>query len=208
MILLGPPGAGKGTQAEILGRRLGAPVISTGNMLRASVKNATPVGVKAKAYMDAGELVPDEVIIQMTKERLGEPDCKDGYILDGMPRTLAQARALEDIGVTVDVALSIEITDSEIIERMTGRRSCPECGATYHIESNPPKNTGICDECGVPLAVRDDDKPETVKNRLGVYHRETEPLKEFYRERDKLKTVENVPGVEATTAVILETLGI
>jgi adenylate kinase len=208
MILLGPPGAGKGTQAEILGKRLGAPVISTGNMLRASVKNGTPVGLKAKAYMDAGELVPDEVIIQMTKERLEEPDCKGGYILDGMPRTMAQAQALEGIGVNVDVALSIEITDSEIIARMTGRRSCPECGATYHIESNPPKKAGSCDECGAPLATRDDDKPETVKNRLNVYHRETEPLKEFYSGRDKLKTVENIPGVEATTAAILETLGI
>ncbi|MDR2665823.1 MAG: nucleoside monophosphate kinase, partial [Oscillospiraceae bacterium] len=136
MVLLGPPGAGKGTQAEILGKRLGAPVISTGNMLRASVKNGTPVGIRAKAYMDAGELVPDDVIIQMTKERLEEPDCNGGYILDGMPRTIAQARALEDIGVAVDVALSIEITDAEIVERMAGRRYCPECGATYHVESN------------------------------------------------------------------------
>jgi adenylate kinase len=208
MILLGPPGAGKGTQAEILGRRLSIPVISTGNMLRAAVKNETPVGLKAKAYMNAGELVPDEVIIQMTKERLGEPDCGGGYILDGMPRTLAQARALADIGVEADVALSIEITDAEIEQRMTGRRSCPECGATYHIESSPPKNAGICDGCGAALTIRDDDRPETVKNRLEVYHRETEPLKEFYRERGRLKTADNVPGVEATTAVILKILGI
>jgi adenylate kinase len=208
MILLGPPGAGKGTQAEILGRRLGIPVISTGNMLRAAVKNETPVGLKAKAYMDAGELVPDDVIIQMTKERLGEPDCGSGYILDGMPRTLAQARALEDIGVEADVALSIEISDAEIKQRMTGRRSCPECGATYHIESSPPKNAGICDGCGAALTIRGDDKPETVKNRLEVYHRETEPLKEFYRVRGRLKTADNVPGVEATTAVILRALGI
>jgi adenylate kinase len=208
MILLGPPGAGKGTQAEILGRRLGIPVISTGNMLRAAVKSLTPVGLKAKSYMDAGELVPDEVIIEMTNERLGEPDCAGGYILDGMPRTLAQARALEETGVEFDVALSIEITDAEIAARMTGRRSCPDCGAVYHVESNPPKSAGVCDECGSELVTRGDDKPETVKNRLAVYHRETEPLKEFYRERGKLKTADNVPGVEAVTAVILRTLGI
>jgi adenylate kinase len=208
MILLGPPGAGKGTQAEILGKRLGVPVISTGNMLRAAVKNSTPVGLKAKSYMDAGELVPDAVIIEMTKERLGEPDCAAGYILDGMPRTLAQARALEEIGVEFDAALSIEITDAEIEARMTGRRSCPECGAVYHVESNPPKSKGACDVCGSALATRDDDKPETVRNRLAVYHRETEPLKDFYRERGKLKTADNAPGVEATTAVIVRALGI
>jgi adenylate kinase len=208
MILLGPPGAGKGTQAEILGKRLGVPVISTGNMLRTAVKNSTPIGLKAKSYMDAGGLVPDEVIIEMTKERLGEPDCASGYILDGMPRTLAQARALEESGVEFDAALSIEITDAEIEARMTGRRSCPECGAIYHVESNPPRDDGVCDGCGSALAVRDDDKPETVKNRLAVYHRETEPLKNFYGERGKLKTVNNAPGVETTTAVIVRALGI
>jgi adenylate kinase len=208
MILLGPPGAGKGTQADILSRRLGVPVISTGNMLREAVRDKTPVGLEAKSYMDAGGLVPDDVIIRMTKERLAEPDCADGYILDGMPRTLAQARALEDGGVAVDAVLSIEITDAEIEVRMAGRRSCTKCGAAYHVENDPPRAEGRCDRCGAELAVRDDDKPETVRNRLAVFHRETEPLKEYYRRRGKLKTVDNVPGIEATTAVILTALGI
>ena len=208
LILLGAPGAGKGTQAEIISKKLNIPTISTGNILRAAVKNGTPVGLKAKAYMESGSLVPDEVIIGIMKERLAEPDCADGYILDGMPRTLAQAEALEQEGIAIDVALSIEISDETIEARMTGRRTCTSCGATYHVVANPPKVDGICDNCGEKLVIRKDDEPETVKNRLKVYHSETEPLKDFYNSRGKLKMVDNQPTIELTTAVICEALGI
>lgn len=208
LILLGAPGAGKGTQAEIISKKLNIPTISTGNILRAAVKNETPVGLQAKSYMDKGALVPDEVIIGIMKERLAEPDCKDGYILDGMPRTIAQAEALEAENIDIDTALSIEISDAEIETRMTGRRTCQSCGATYHVVSNPPKTEGICDGCGAELTIRKDDEPETVKNRLKVYHQETEPLKDFYKSRGKLKMVDNQPTIELTTKVICETLGI
>ena len=208
LILLGAPGAGKGTQAEFISKKLSIPTISTGNILRAAVKNGTPVGLKAKAFMDAGALVPDEVIIGIMKERLAEPDCAEGYILDGMPRTLAQAEALEQEGIDIDVALSIEISDEEIEERMTGRRACTACGATYHIKNAPPKKEGICDNCGEKLSIRKDDQPETVKSRLAGYHRETEPLKGFYEARGKLRTVDNQPTIELTTAAIFKTLGI
>lgn len=208
LILLGAPGAGKGTQADILSQRLNIPTISTGNILRAAVKNGTPVGLKAKEYMDAGKLVPDEVIIGIVAERLAEADCANGYILDGVPRTIAQAEALEAAGINFDVVLSIEISDEEIIERMSGRRACTACGATYHVVSAPSKVEGVCDKCGAGLVLRDDDKPETVKNRLAVYHTETEPLKGFYAQRGNLKTVDNQPTIEATTKVVLEALGI
>ncbi|MBR2832206.1 MAG: adenylate kinase [Oscillospiraceae bacterium] len=208
LILLGAPGAGKGTQAEIISKKLNIPTISTGNILRAAVKNGTPVGLKAKEFMDKGALVPDEVIIGIMNERLQEPDCAEGYILDGMPRTIAQAEALEAAGIDIDVALSIEITDAEIEARMTGRRTCTTCGATYHVVSNPPKKEGVCDICGAELTIRKDDEPETVRNRLSVYHRETEPLKDFYRSRGKLKLVDNQPTIADTTTVIFETLGI
>ena len=208
LILLGAPGAGKGTQAEIISKKLNIPTISTGNILRAAVKNGTPVGLKAKEFMDKGALVPDEVIIGIMNERLQEPDCAEGYILDGMPRTIAQAEALEAAGIDIDVALSIEISDAEIEARMTGRRTCTSCGATFHVVSNPPKAEGICDACGAELTIRKDDEPETVRNRLAVYHRETEPLKDFYKSRGKLKTVDNQPTIADTTKVIFETLGI
>ncbi len=208
LILLGAPGAGKGTQADILSQRLNIPTISTGNILRAAVKNGTPVGLKAKEYMDAGKLVPDEVIIGIVAERLAEPDCANGYILDGVPRTIAQAEALEAAGITFDTVLSIEISDEEIVERMGGRRACTACGATYHVVSAPPKAEGKCDKCGAGLVLRDDDKPETVKNRLAVYHTETEPLKDFYAKRGNLKSVDNQPTIEATTKVVFEALGI
>ncbi len=208
LVLLGAPGAGKGTQAEILSRKLGIPTISTGNILRAAVKNGTPVGLKAKAYMDAGKLVPDDVIIGIVRERLSESDCADGYILDGMPRTIPQAEALEKAGIDIDCALSIEISDEAIVERMSGRRTCSGCGATYHVVSAPPITEGKCDKCGGDLTVRHDDAPETVRARLEVYHRETEPLKDYYAERGKLKSVENQPTIEATTAVIEKALGI
>jgi len=206
LILLGAPGAGKGTQAEILSDRLHIPTISTGNILRAAVKNGTPTGLKAKAFMDAGQLVPDEVIIGIISERLTEPDCKDGYILDGVPRTLAQASALEKAGITFDAVVSIEISDETIMERMSGRRVCESCGASYHVVAVPPKREGVCDRCGGKLVQRKDDAPETVKSRLDVYHSETEPLKAFYAERGLLKSVENQSGVEATTAAILKAL--
>lgn len=208
LILLGAPGAGKGTQAEILSKLLSIPTISTGNILRAAMKDGTPVGLKAKAYVDAGKLVPDDVIIGIIQERLAQPDCADGYILDGVPRTIPQAKAMEDMGVEVYYALSIEIADETIIERMSGRRTCKECSQTFHIVSNPPKKEGVCDFCGGELTIRKDDAPETVKARLETYHRDTEPLKEFYAQRGKLKSVENQPSIEATTAVIKSALGI
>ena len=208
LILLGAPGAGKGTQADIISQRLNIPTISTGNMLRAAVKNGTPVGLKAKEYMDAGKLVPDEVIIGIVAERLAEPDCANGYILDGVPRTIAQAEALEAAGIHFDVVLSIEISDETIIDRMSGRRACTACGATYHVVSAPSKVEGKCDKCGTDLVLRDDDKPETVKNRLEVYHNETEPLKDFYAKRGNLKSVDNQPTIEATTEVVFAALGI
>ncbi len=208
IIMLGAPGAGKGTQAEILSQKLGIPTISTGNILRAAVKNGTPVGLKAKEYMDAGKLVPDDVIIGIVAERLAESDCAKGYILDGVPRTIAQAEALEQAGIVFDNVLSIEISDDEIVSRMGGRRACTACGATFHVVSAPPRTEGVCDKCGAPLVLREDDKPETVKSRLEVYHNETEPLKDFYQSRGVLKSVENQPTIEATTKVVLAALGI
>lgn len=208
LILLGAPGAGKGTQAEILSRMCNIPTISTGNILRAAMKNGTPVGLKAKEYVESGKLVPDDVIIGIVKERLAEDDCKNGYILDGMPRTIPQAQALEDNGIEVDCALSIEIGDEEIIERMSGRRTCENCSATFHVVFNPPKAEGKCDLCGGKLGVRKDDAPETVKARLATYHAETEPLKDFYAQRGKLKSIESLPGIEETTAVIVNALGL
>ena len=189
LILLGPPGAGKGTQAEILNKKLGIPTISTGNILRAAVKNGTPVGLKAKEYMDAGKLVPDEVIIGVITERLAEADCQKGFILDGVPRT-------------------IEISDEEIVERMGGRRVCASCGAPYHVKNLPPKTEGVCDACGGKLEARADDKPEVVRDRLAVYHKETAPLKDFYAARNLLKTVDNQPTAAETTTVILNALGL
>ena len=206
LILLGAPGAGKGTQAEILSRKWDIPTISTGNILRAAMKNETPVGLKAKEFVESGQLVPDDVIIGIMNERLAEDDCVRGYILDGMPRTIPQADALEQNGIMVDAALSIEISDGEIIERMGGRRSCGNCGATYHITNAPPKVEGVCDNCGGELSIRNDDIPETVKARLEVYHKETEPLKAYYESRGKLLLVDNQPTIEATTTVIEKAL--
>lgn len=207
LILLGAPGAGKGTQAEILKKKLEIPTISTGNILRAAVKNGTPTGLKAKEYMDAGKLVPDEVIIGIINDRLQEPDCANGYILDGVPRTIAQAEAMEKAGINFDAVVSIEVADEVIMERMSGRRVCESCGASYHLVAVPPKVAGVCDSCGGKLVQRKDDAPETVKDRLAVYHKETEPLKDFYAQRGLLKSVENQPSVEATTAAILKALG-
>ena len=208
LILLGPPGAGKGTQAELLSKKLGIPTISTGNILRAAVKNGTPIGLKAKEYMDAGKLVPDEVIIGVISERLQEADCQKGFILDGVPRTIPQAEALEKAGVLFDAVVSLEVSDQEIVDRMSARRVCASCGQPYHLVSVPPKKEGICDKCGGALEARADDKPEVVLDRLKLYHQETAPLKDFYAERKLLKGVSNRPSVDEITAAILEALGI
>ena len=207
LILPGAPGAGKGTQAERLCKQLNIPTISTGNILRAAIKDGTPTGLKAKSYMDAGKLVPDEVIIGIITERLAQEDCRNGYILDGVPRTIAQAEAMEKAGITFDAVISIEIADETIMQRMSGRRVCESCGASYHLVAVPPKTPGVCDNCGGKLVQRKDDAPETVKARLEVYHQETEPLKAFYKQRGLLKPVENQSTVEGTTEAILRALG-
>ena len=206
LILLGAPGAGKGTQAEVLCQKLGIPTISTGNMLRAAIQEGTPVGLQAKSFMDAGKLVPDEVIIQIVAQRIAQSDCAEGFILDGVPRTIAQAEALDAAGVRFDRVLSLEITDQEIEERMSGRRVCSKCGASFHIHARPTKVEGVCDNCGGPVVQRDDDKPETVRHRLEVYHQQTEPLKDYYQAKGLLTLVDNRPTIEATTQAIMEAL--
>ena len=206
LILLGAPGAGKGTQAEIISEKYNIPTISTGNIIRAALKNGTEMGLKAKSYIDAGELVPDNVVIGIIKERLSEADCKEGYILDGFPRTIPQAVALDDMGFVIDAALSIEVDDSEIVKRMSGRRVCEKCGASYHTEYKKPEVEGVCNLCGGNLVIRKDDEPETVKNRLNVYHEQPEPLKDFYKGCGKLIIVEGQDKVEDTTRLVLEAL--
>lgn len=208
LILLGAPGAGKGTQAEILSRELGIPTISTGNILRAAIREGTAVGLKAKALIEAGKLVDDKTIMGIVSERLAKPDCAKGYILDGVPRTIPQAEAMETMGIAIDAALSIEIADETIVERMAGRRTCRNCSQTFHVVYNPPKQEGVCDFCGGELTIRKDDAPETVRARLETFHRETEPLKAFYEQRGKLIRVDNQPSIEETTAAIRGALGI
>ena len=207
LILLGAPGAGKGTQAEILCKKLGIPSISTGNILRAAIKDGTPTGIQAKSYIDAGKLVPDEVIIGIVDERLSQDDCAGGYILDGVPRTIAQAEALEKAGIQFDAVVSIEISEDEILRRMSGRRVCEACGSSYNVEAVPPRVEGICDNCGGKLIQRKDDTPETVRERLKVYHTETEPLVGFYAQRGLLKSVAVNGTKEATAQAILAALG-
>lgn len=207
LIFLGPPGAGKGTQAAIVSKKLNIPSISTGDMLRAAVKEGTKVGLEAKSFMDAGKLVPDGVIIGIVDERLAKPDCAKGYILDGVPRTLAQAEALEKAGISFDHVISLEVRDEAIVERMSGRRVCAKCGTPFHVVNNPPKAEGVCDACGGELIQRADDKAETVRHRLEVYHEETEPLKSFYEERGVLDLVPGDLGtIEETTAAIMKVL--
>ena len=206
LILLGAPGAGKGTQAEILSRELGIPTISTGNILRAAIREGTAVGLKAKALIEAGKLVDDETIMGIVSERLAKPDCAKGYILDGVPRTIPQAEAMEAMGIEIDCALSIEIADETIVERMSGRRTCKNCSQTFHVVYNPPKQAGVCDFCGGELTIRKDDAPETVRARLDTFHRETEPLLAFYEQRGKLRRVDNQPSIEETTAAIRSAL--
>ncbi|MBE6984813.1 MAG: adenylate kinase [Ruminococcaceae bacterium] len=208
LILLGAPGAGKGTQAEIIAKRLSIPTISTGNILREAIKNGTETGLKAKSFMDKGMLVPDDVIIGIVRERLAEADCANGYILDGMPRTIPQAQALLEQGIEIDRVVSIEISDDVIEARMTGRRVCGSCGASYHIVANPPKTEGICNACGSQLVIRKDDTPETVRHRLEVYHAETEALKGFYEKLGKLRLIEGNQPIEDATRDIMAALGV
>lgn len=206
LILLGAPGAGKGTQAEKISAEYQIPAVSTGNMIRAALKNGTEMGLKAKSYIESGNLVPDDVVIGIIKERLAEEDCKNGYILDGFPRTIPQAQALDDMGFAIDAALSIEVADEEIVKRMSGRRVCEKCGASYHTEYKKPEKEGKCNFCDGNLVIRKDDEPETVKNRLNVYHEQTEPLKDYYKSCGKLICVEGQEEVADTTALVFEAL--
>ncbi len=206
LILLGAPGAGKGTQAERISERFQIPTISTGERLRAAIKAGTELGRRAQSYMESGALVPDEVVIGIIKEYLSSDDCKNGFILDGFPRSIPQAEALDSMGVKLDCVLSIEVADEKIVERMSGRRVCTECGATYHVLYTPTKVSGICDKCGTELTIRKDDAPETVLSRLDTYHKITEPLKEFYFAKGLLITVEGQEKLEDTSALVTAAL--
>lgn len=205
LILMGAPGAGKGTQSEKISEKWGIPAVSTGNMLRAAIEAGTELGKTAKSYMDGGNLVPDDVVIGVVKEYLTSDACKNGFILDGFPRTIPQAKALDAMGVKIDAALSIEVADEKIVERMSGRRVCA-CGASYHTVYKASQKSGICDKCGAELVIRKDDAPETVLNRLSTYHEQTEPLKEFYAEKGLLLTVEGQEEVADTTALVFKAL--
>mgnify|MGYP003391386815 FL=1 len=207
LILLGAPGAGKGTQAELLTAKLSIPAISTGNMLREAIANGTPLGQKVKKIMDEGCLVPDDIVIDIVAKRVSRPDCQNGFILDGVPRTLAQAEALEARGIHIDHVISIEIDDAVIEARMTGRRVCSSCGASYHIVANPPKTEGICDQCNGSLGIRKDDAAETVRHRLNVYHELTEVLKDFYARRGVLRLIEGNQSIEGAQRDILKAIG-
>ena len=206
IIMLGAPGAGKGTQAKMIADKYGVPHISTGDIFRANIKNGTELGMEAKKYMDQGLLVPDELTVRILLDRVAQDDCKNGYVLDGFPRTIPQAEVLDSeltkLGDHIDYAINVDVPDENIVKRMSGRRACLTCGATYHIEHVPPKKEGICDVCGSELVLRDDDKPETVKNRLNVYHEQTQPLIDFYTEKGVLKTVDGTVPMEEVFAAI------
>ena len=204
IIFLGAPGAGKGTQAEIVSEKLAIPTVSTGNIIRAALKNGTPMGLKAKEFIESGKLVPDEVVIGIIKDRLAEDDCKNGFILDGFPRTIPQAEALDTMGIIIDKVIDIEVADEKIATRMGGRRVCKACGNSYHLEYKKPQNDGVCDACGGELIQRKDDAPETVLERLKIYHQETEPLKDYYEKQGKLFIVEGQEEVSDTTALTLK----
>ena len=206
LILLGAPGAGKGTQAEVISKEFNIPTISTGNMLRAAVKAGTEYGLKAKAAMDAGDLVSDDIVIGILKDRIKEPDAANGFILDGFPRTVPQAEALDAMGVNIDTVLEIFVPDETIKQRVSGRRVCLDCGATYHVDFKPSKVEGVCDVCGKELVIRKDDKPETVISRLKTYHEQTAPLKGYYEKQGKFKTVEGQDELADTTKLVLEAL--
>ena len=211
IIMLGAPGAGKGTQAKQIADKYSIPHISTGDIFRANIKNGTELGMEAKKYMDQGLLVPDELTVRILLDRVAQDDCKNGYVLDGFPRTIPQAEVLDSeltkLGDHIDYAINVDVPDENIVKRMSGRRACLTCGATYHIEHVPPKKEGICDVCGSELVLRDDDKPETVKNRLNVYHEQTQPLIDFYTEKGVLKTVDGTVPMEEVFAAITAILG-
>ena len=211
IIMLGAPGGGKGTQAKMIADNYGVPHISTGDIFRANIKNGTELGMEAKKYMDQGLLVPDELTVRILLDRVAQDDCKNGYVLDGFPRTIPQAEVLDSeltkLGDHIDYAINVDVPDENIVKRMSGRRACLTCGATYHIEHVPPKKEGICDVCGSELVLRDDDKPETVKNRLNVYHEQTQPLIDFYTEKGVLKTVDGTVPMEEVFAAITAILG-
>lgn len=211
IIMLGAPGAGKGTQAEMICEKYGLPHVSTGDIFRANIKNGTELGKEAKKYMDEGKLVPDELTVKILLDRVAKDDCKNGYVLDGFPRTIPQAEVLEDalakLGDKVDYAINVDVPDENIVNRMSGRRACVNCGATYHIVYAPTKVEGICDKCGKELILRDDDKPETVKNRLKVYHDQTQPLIDFYSKKGILKTVDGTQDMKDVFANIVKILG-
>ena len=207
LILLGAPGAGKGTQAEMLCEKLAIPQVSTGNIIRSEIKSGTELGARVKSIVESGALVPDALVIELLKNRIAQDDCKAGFLLDGFPRTIPQAEALEEI-CTVDAVIEIFVPDAAIVNRMSGRRTCPGCGATFHVLHNPPKKDGVCDTCGASLVVRPDDDPEVVRGRLKVYHEQTEPLIAYYRERGLLKTVDGERPLAEVAALIYEALGI
>jgi adenylate kinase len=206
IILLGAPGAGKGTQATKISDAYKLPHISTGDIFRANIKNATPIGLLAKSYIDKGQLVPDDVVIGIIKERLADEDCNNGFILDGFPRTIPQAEALDNMGIIIDKVVDIDVPDENIVNRMSGRRTCKGCGASYHIQNKPSKVEGVCDNCGGELTIRKDDAPETVLDRLNVYHEQTEPLKDYYEKCGKLRIVEGTKPINEITAEILKVL--
>ena len=206
LIFLGAPGAGKGTQAEIIAAELKIPTISTGNIIREALANGTEMGLKAKAFIEAGKLVPDDVVIGIIKERLAADDCSNGFILDGFPRTIPQAEALDNMGIIIDKVVDIDVPDENIVNRMSGRRVCKACGSSYHIENKKPKVEGVCDACGGELQIRKDDAPETVLDRLNVYHEQTEPLKDYYAKCGKLRSVEGTAPIKEITASILKVL--
>ncbi|MDD6805752.1 MAG: adenylate kinase [Clostridiales bacterium] len=211
IVMLGAPGAGKGTQAKMIAEKYMIPHISTGDIFRANIKNGTELGKQAKEYMDKGQLVPDELTVKILLDRVAQEDCKNGYVLDGFPRTIPQAevldKALTELGDHIDYAIDVNVPDENIIKRMSGRRACLTCGATYHIEHVPPKKEGICDACGNELVLRDDDKPETVKNRLDVYHKQTQPLIDYYTEKNILKTVDGTVDMMDVFGAITSILG-
>lgn len=210
IIMLGAPGAGKGTQAKMIADKFSIPHVSTGDIFRANIKNGTELGMEAKKYMDQGLLVPDELTVKILLDRVAQDDCKNGYVLDGFPRTIPQAevldKALTELGDKIDYAINVDVPDENIINRMSGRRACVTCGATYHIVHVPPKAEGICDKCGAELILRDDDKPETVKNRLNVYHEQTQPLIEFYSNKGVLKSVDGTKDMNDVFADIVNIL--
>ncbi len=206
LIFLGAPGAGKGTQAEIIAAELKIPTISTGNIIREALANGTDMGLKAKAFIEAGKLVPDDVVIGIIKDRLAADDCANGFILDGFPRTIPQAEALDNMGIIIDKVVDIDVPDENIVNRMSGRRVCKACGSSYHIENKKPKVEGVCDACGGELQIRKDDAPETVLDRLNVYHEQTEPLKDYYAKCGKLRSVEGTAPIKEITASILKVL--